>query len=111
MEYIRNVLLASLDPAAAADIGDAVRIGAVSLSRGDLVGAATSVAERVASTTSTAGQVAVLARPTAPTVLAITGCLIAGVPVVPVPADVGAAERRHILTDSGAQGLARRRTG
>jgi fatty acid CoA ligase FadD36 len=25
------------------------------------------------------------------------------VPVVPVPADVGAAERRHILTDSGAQ--------
>jgi succinyl-diaminopimelate desuccinylase len=46
------------------------RIGAASLSRGDLVGAATSVAERVASTTSTAGQVAVLARPTAPTVLA-----------------------------------------
>jgi fatty acid CoA ligase FadD36 len=33
----------------------------------------------------------------------VTGCLIAGVPVVPVPADVGAAERRHILTDSGAQ--------
>jgi fatty acid CoA ligase FadD36 len=36
-------------------------------------------------------------------VMAVTGCLIAGVPVVPVPADVGAAERRHILTDSGAQ--------
>ena len=35
--------------------------------------------------------------------LAITGCLIAGVPVVPVPADVGVAERRHMLTDSGAQ--------
>jgi fatty acid CoA ligase FadD36 len=47
--------------------------------------------------------VAVLARPTAKTVLAITGCLIAGVPVVPVPADVGAAERRHIIGDSGAQ--------
>jgi fatty acid CoA ligase FadD36 len=47
--------------------------------------------------------VAVLATPTAATVLAVTGCLIAGVPVVPVPADVGAAERRHILTDSGAQ--------
>jgi fatty acid CoA ligase FadD36 len=45
----------------------------------------------------------VLATPTAATVLAITGCLIAGVPVVPVPADVGQAERRHILTDSGAQ--------
>ena len=96
------VLLDSLNPAAVAagaDVGDAVRIDGVTLSRSDLVGAATSVAERVAG----AGQVAVLARPTAATVLAITGCLIAGVPVVPVPADVGAAERRHILTDSGAQ--------
>ena len=33
----------------------------------------------------------------------MTGCLIAGVPIVPVPADVGGAERRHIVTDSGAQ--------
>ncbi|TRW79342.1 acyl-CoA synthetase [Mycolicibacterium sp. 018/SC-01/001] len=96
------MLLASLNPAAVAagaDIGDAVRIDGVTLSRSDLVGAATSVAERVAG----AATVAVLARPTASTVLAIIGALIAGVPVVPVPADVGAAERRHILTDSGAQ--------
>lgn len=96
------MLLTSLDPAAVTagpDIGDAVRIDDVSLSRADLFGAATSVAERVGG----AGRVAVLATPTAPTVLAITGCLIAGVPVVPVPADVGQAERRHILTDSGAQ--------
>jgi fatty acid CoA ligase FadD36 len=96
------VLLASLNPAAVAggaDIGDAVRIDGAVLSRSDLVGAATSVAERVGG----AQRVAVLARPTATTVLAVTGCLIAGVPVVPVPADVGAAERRHILTDSGAQ--------
>ena len=96
------MLLASLNPAAVADgadIGDAVRIGGAVLSRSDLVGAATSVAERVAG----AQRVAVLATPTATTVLAVTGCLIAGVPVVPVPADVGAAERRHILTDSGAQ--------
>jgi fatty acid CoA ligase FadD36 len=96
------MLLASLNPAAVAggaDIGDAVRIDGAVLSRSDLVGAATSVAERVAA----AQRVAVLATPTATTVLAITGCLIAGVPVVPVPADVGAAERRHILTDSGAQ--------
>jgi fatty acid CoA ligase FadD36 len=96
------VLLASLNPSAVAaghDIGDAVRIDGVTLSRSDLVGAATSVAERVAG----AGRVAVLATPTAATVLAITGCLIAGVPVVPVPADVGAAERRHILADSGAR--------
>ncbi len=96
------MLLASLNPAAVAagaDIGDAVRIDGVTLSRSDLVGAATSVAERVGG----ARRVAVLATPTAATVLAVTGCLIAGVPFVPVPADVGAAEQAHILTDSGAQ--------
>ena len=96
------MLLASLNPAAVAagaDIPDAVRIDGVTLSRSDLVGAATSVAERVGGVAA----VAVLARPTPATVLAVVGCLIAGVPVVPVPADVGAAERRHILTDSGAQ--------
>lgn len=97
-----GVLLTSLNPAAVAggaDISDAVTIGGTVLSRSDLVGAATSVAERVGR----ADRVAVLATPTAATVLAITGCLIAGVPVVPVPADVGVTERRHILTDSGAQ--------
>jgi fatty acid CoA ligase FadD36 len=95
------VLLASLNPAAVTttDIADAVSIDGAVLSRSDLVGAATSVAERVAG----AGRVAVLAKPTASTVLAITGCLIAGVPFVPVPSDVGVAERRHMLTDSGVQ--------
>ncbi|UXA05667.1 acyl-CoA synthetase [Mycobacterium sp. SMC-2] len=95
------MLLASLNPAAvtATDIADAVRIDGDVLSRSDLVGAATSVAERVAG----ADRVAILATPTASTVLAVTGCLIAGVPFVPVPADVGAAERRHMLTDSGVQ--------
>ncbi len=96
------MLLASLNPAAVAagaDIADAVRIDGAVLSRSDLVGGATSVAERVA----VAQRVAVLAKPTATTVLAITGCLIAGVTVVPVPADVGVAERRHMLEDSGAQ--------
>ncbi|KZS66708.1 acyl-CoA synthetase [Mycobacterium kansasii] len=95
------MLLASLNPTdlSAADIADAVSIDGVTLSRSDLVGAATSVAERVAG----AHRVAVLATPTAATVLAVTGCLIAGVQVVPVPSDVGVAERRHMLTDSGAQ--------
>jgi fatty acid CoA ligase FadD36 len=88
-----------LNPASGDDIANAVRIDGAVLSRSDVVGAATAVAERVAG----ANRVAVLATPTATTVLAITGCLIAGVPVVPVPADVGAAERRHIITDSGAQ--------
>jgi fatty acid CoA ligase FadD36 len=98
------VLLTSLDPSVVAggrDLEDAVRfdLDQVTLSRSDVVGAANSVAERVRG----AGRIAVLATPTAPTALAIAGCLIAGVPVVPVPADVGQAERRHILTDSGAQ--------
>lgn len=96
------MLLTSLNPAAVAggaDIGDAVRIGGATLSRSDLVGAATSVAERVGG----AGRIAVLTTPTPATVLAITGCLIAGVPFVPVPADVGVAEQAHILADSAAQ--------
>ncbi|OBI48992.1 acyl-CoA synthetase [Mycobacterium sp. E787] len=95
------MLLASLNPSAVTttDIADAVRIDGATLSRSDLVGAATSVAERVAG----ANRVAILATPTAATVLAVTGCLIAGVPFVPVPSDVGVAERRHMLTDSGAE--------
>ena len=93
------MLLASLDSAATTDIPDAVSIDGAVLSRSGLVGAATSVAERVAG----AGRVAVLATPTPSTVLAITGCLLAGVPFVPVPSDVGAAERRHMLTDSRVQ--------
>lgn len=96
------MLLASLNPAAVAagaDVGDAVRIDGATLSRSDLVGAATSVAERVGG----ARRIAVLATPTPATVLAVSGCLIAGVPFVPVPADVGTAEQAHILTDSGAQ--------
>ena len=96
------MLLTSLDPAAVSaghDLADAVRIDGVSLSRSDLVGAGTSAAERV----SVAGRVAILATPTATTVLAVVGCLIAGVPFVPVPADVGDTERTHLLKDSGAQ--------
>jgi len=93
------VLLASLNHSGNADIGDAVRIDGASLSRSDLIGAAASVAERVGG----ADRVAVLATPTVSTVLAVTGCLIAGVPVVPVPADVGVIEQAHMLTDSAAQ--------
>ena len=76
------MLLTSLDPSVVAgghDLEDAVRFGDVTLSRSDVVGAANSVAERVRG----AGRIAVLATPTAPTALAIAGCLIAGVPVVP----------------------------
>ncbi|MGH3525547.1 MAG: acyl-CoA synthetase, partial [Mycobacterium sp.] len=54
------MLLTSLNPAAASDLGDAVSVDGVVLSRSDLVGAATSVAER----TGGAHRVAVLATPT-----------------------------------------------
>src|SRR5690606_26534502 len=97
-----SLLLSSLNPAAVAagaDIPDAVTIDGATFSRSDLLGAATSVAERVAR----AERVAVLARPTARTVLAVVGSLIAGVTVVPVPPDSGPAELAHILADSGAQ--------
>ncbi|NKY85893.1 acyl-CoA synthetase [Nocardia veterana] len=102
MRHSSSPLLPSLNPAAVAagyDIPDAVTIDGVTLSRSDLVGAATSVAERIAG----ADRVAILARPTATTVLAVLGCLIAGVAAVPVPPDAGAAELDHILADSGAR--------
>jgi len=96
------VLLRSLNPLAVArgdDLDDAVTIGDTVLSRSAILGAATSVAERAAQ----ADRVAVLATPTAKTILAVVGALIAGVTVVPVPPDSGKAEREHILRDSGAQ--------
>ncbi|MGY0501375.1 acyl-CoA synthetase [Nocardia sp. FBN12] len=102
MPYGPPLLLTSLNPAAVAagdDIPDAVTIDDATMSRSDLLGSATSVAERIAR----ADRVAVLAEPTLRTVIAVVGCLIAGVTVVPVPPDSGAAELAHILRDSGAQ--------
>ncbi|WP_433075618.1 AMP-binding protein [Dactylosporangium sp. CA-052675] len=49
-----------------------------------------------------AATVAVDATATLETVVAVTGALMAGAAVVPVPADAGPAEREHILRDSGA---------
>lgn len=97
-----SALLRSLNPLAVArgdDVPDAVRIDGHTLSRSDVLGAATALAARVAR----AERVAVLANPTATTVVAVVGCLLAGVTVVPVPPDSGPAELAHILTDSGAQ--------
>jgi len=97
-----SALLRSLNPLAVArgdDLPDAVRIDGHTFSRSDLLGAATAVAARVAR----ADRVAVLATPSATTVVAVTGALLAGTTVVPVPPDSGPAELAHILTDSGAQ--------
>lgn len=95
------MLLTSLAPddSNAPDIADAVTIDNTVLSRAELSAASVAAHQDLGG----AQRVAVLATPTAPTVLAVAGCLLAGVPMVPVPADVGVAERAHILRDSGAQ--------
>ncbi|MFI5910071.1 acyl-CoA synthetase [Dactylosporangium sp. NPDC051541] len=59
-------------------------------------------ANAVAADVQGAATVAVDATPTLETVVAVTGALLAGAAVVPVPADAGPAEREHILRDSGA---------
>lgn len=91
------MLFPSLTPDS--DLLDAVVIGEDRLSRADLVGAATATAERILG----ARVLAVHATASADTIIAIVGCLIAGVTAVPVPPDSGPRERDHILTDSGAQ--------
>ncbi|QUX31145.1 acyl-CoA synthetase [Nocardiopsis akebiae] len=78
--------------------GTAVSVGGAGLDREGLWSAAAAVAERVAG----ADAVAVHGEASLSTVVAVVGGLLAGVPVVPVPADSGTAERRHIVRDSGA---------
>ena len=65
----------------------------------DLAGAADAVAGRVQG----ASVVAVDAVAALETVVAVVGCLRAGVPVVPVPPDSGPRERAHLLRDSRAE--------
>ncbi len=76
----------------------AVQVGDVTLSRAALFEAAAVVARQVQG----APAVAVYAPASAATVVAIVGCLLAGVPVVPMPPDSGPRERAHLLGDSGA---------
>ncbi|GAA3453103.1 AMP-binding protein [Dactylosporangium matsuzakiense] len=59
-------------------------------------------ANAVAADVHGAATVAVDATASLETVVAVTGALLAGSAVVPVPADAGPAEREHILRDSGA---------
>ncbi len=89
-------------PVPTADDGPAVTVDGATLRRSDLLGASTAVAERLLGLR-VRGPVAVWATPSAATVVAIVGALRAGVPVVPVPPDSGAAEVAHLLGDSGAQ--------
>ncbi|GIG91394.1 acyl-CoA synthetase [Plantactinospora endophytica] len=80
------------------DRPDAVRIDGETASWEELRTAAAGVAGRIVG----APAVAVYATATLPGVVGMLGGLLAGVPVVPVPADAGPVELRHILTDSGA---------
>lgn len=91
----------ALLPALAGRFGDhpdAVRVGAAATSWERLRAEADALAGRIAG----ARALAVHATPSLDTVTAVVAGLLAGVPVVPVPADAGEAERAHILTDSGA---------
>ena len=91
------LLLSSLAETKARDTVS-VRIGDGALSRDALRAAAAAVAAEIAG----APIVAVYAEPSLTTVVAVAGCLLAGVPVVPVPPDCGPIERAHVLADSGA---------
>ncbi|BCJ63854.1 hypothetical protein Prubr_08750 [Polymorphospora rubra] len=80
---------------------DAVRVSGTALSGVELLRCATAVADRVHGL----DRVAIEATPTMETVVGVVGALLAGVAVVPVPADAGAMERAHMFRDSGAAAL------
>ncbi|MEO7370131.1 MAG: AMP-binding protein, partial [Ilumatobacteraceae bacterium] len=95
-----SVLLPSLagefDDHDAALIVDGVAVSWAELSR-----RAGAVARRLAGMPA----VALRATPTLDTVVGVVAGLMAGVPVVPMPADAGPMEREHVLRDSGAAAM------
>ncbi|MGO4202905.1 acyl-CoA synthetase [Rhodococcus sp. TAF43] len=95
----RPLLKSLVDPGTGIDGRPAVRVGDDTLTRSELIAAAAAVADEIGGATS----VAIDATATIETVIAVTGCLMAGVAAVPVPPDSGPAERHHILKDSDAQ--------
>ncbi len=92
------MLLTSLAPSGSGSVDTeaAISVGARSMSRAQLFDAACALAGALPD----GGPVAVCAQPTLETVVAVVGCLLAGVPVVPIPPDSGSAELRHMLTDA-----------
>jgi fatty acid CoA ligase FadD36 len=77
----------------------AVQVAERTLRRSELLAAAAVVAERVHG----ARVAAIAADASLETVVAVVGCLLAGVVGVPVAHDSGPAERSHLLADSGAE--------
>ena len=96
MTLLRALLSGGLDHP------DAVRVGEATMSGPELLGAAAVVADGIAERADASAPVAVHATSSLETVVSVVGALLAGVPVVPVPPDVGTAERTHVLSDSGA---------
>jgi fatty acid CoA ligase FadD36 len=76
----------------------AVTVAGRTLGGDELLAAAGAVADQVHG----AAAIAVDATASLETVVGFVGCLLAGVPAVPVPPDAGPRERAHILHDSGA---------
>ncbi|HUR76898.1 MAG TPA: AMP-binding protein [Acidimicrobiales bacterium] len=80
------------------DLAVAVSVAGRGLSRSDLFAAAAVVGRRVGG----ARAVAVYADASLETVVGVVGCVLAGVPFVPLAPDAGHLEREHVLRDSGA---------
>jgi fatty acid CoA ligase FadD36 len=77
-----------------------VQVADTTLSYAALLTSATAVAEAMAR--ESLSRTAIDATPTIDTVISVVGAILAGVEVVPIPADAGPGERAHILNDSGA---------
>jgi fatty acid CoA ligase FadD36 len=92
------MLAALLDPSGD-DAAPVVTVGGTVLTRGALLEAVSATAGGLRAA---GGPVAVHADASVETVVAVVGCLLAGVTVVPVPPDSGPVEREHVLRDSGA---------
>jgi fatty acid CoA ligase FadD36 len=80
------------------DLPDLLTIDGRSVSTDALCAGVTSLASDLSGVSS----VAVLATTSLETIVAVLAGLVAGVTVVPVPADSGPMEERHMLSDSGA---------
>ena len=93
--------MSPLLPSLTGDLGDhsaAVSVDGHALSWARLTRRAGAVAQRLEGMPA----VALRATPTLDTVVGVVAGLMAGVPVVPMPADAGPMEREHMLRDSGA---------
>jgi fatty acid CoA ligase FadD36 len=96
--------MSTLLPSLGGQFGDhdsAISVDGQAVSWAQLAGRANAVAKRLTGMPA----VALRAANTLDTVVGVVAGLIAGVPVVPMPADAGPMEREHMLRDSGAAAM------